>query len=64
MKLNELKSLLAEHPAARVRFQLPKGDLFPAHAHVTEVKSSHAIPVVFPDVVLDVIKQAARAVAE
>ncbi len=34
-----------------------------AHAHVTEVKSSHAIPVVFPDVVLDVIKQAARAVA-
>ena len=37
MKLNELKSLLAEQPAARVRFQLPKGDLVPAHAHVTEV---------------------------
>ncbi len=34
-----------------------------AHAHVTEAKSSHAIPVVFPDIVLDVIKQAARAVA-
>ena len=37
MKLNELKSLLAEQPAARVRFQLPTGDFFPAHAHVTEV---------------------------
>jgi len=28
------------------------------------VKSSHAIPVTFPDVVVDVIEQAARAVAK
>jgi pimeloyl-ACP methyl ester carboxylesterase len=35
-----------------------------AHSTVIEVKSSHAIPVTFPDVVVDVIKQAARAVAE
>jgi pimeloyl-ACP methyl ester carboxylesterase len=34
-----------------------------AHSTVIELKSSHAIPVVFPDVVVDVIKQAARAVA-
>ena len=35
-----------------------------AHSHVTEVNSSHAIPVSFPDVVVDVIEQAARAVAK
>ena len=34
-----------------------------AHSTVVELKSSHAIPVTFPDVVVDVIKQAARAVA-
>ena len=34
-----------------------------ARSHVTEVRSSHAIPVSFPDVVLDVIKQAAQAVS-
>jgi pimeloyl-ACP methyl ester carboxylesterase len=34
-----------------------------AHAHVVELNSSHAIPVTFPDVVVDVINQAARAVA-
>ena len=32
-----------------------------ARAHVTEVNSSHAIPVTYPDVVVDVIKQAASA---
>jgi len=34
-----------------------------AHAQVIELNSSHAIPVTFPDVVVDVIAQAARAVA-
>lgn len=34
-----------------------------AHAHVTEVDSSHAVPVSHPDVVADVIEQAARAAA-
>jgi pimeloyl-ACP methyl ester carboxylesterase len=33
-----------------------------AHSHVTEVNSSHAVPVSNPDVVVDVIKQAARTV--
>ena len=37
MKLNELKQVLAQHPAALVRFQLPNGDFAPAHSHVTEV---------------------------
>jgi hypothetical protein len=37
MKLHELKSVLAQNPAAQVRFQLPNGDFVPAHAHVTEV---------------------------
>jgi len=32
-----------------------------AHATVIELKSSHAIPVTFPDVVVDVIKQAVSA---
>jgi len=35
-----------------------------AHSHVTEVNSSHAVPVTNPDVVVDVIKQAARATAK
>lgn len=35
-----------------------------AHSTVIELNSSHAIPVTFPDVVVDVIDQAARAVAE
>jgi pimeloyl-ACP methyl ester carboxylesterase len=33
-----------------------------AHSHVVELNSSHAIPITFPDVVVDVIKQAARTV--
>jgi len=35
-----------------------------AHSHVTEVNSSHAIPVSFPDVVVDVIELAARETAK
>jgi pimeloyl-ACP methyl ester carboxylesterase len=35
-----------------------------AHSTVIELNSSHAIPVTFPDVVVDVINQAARAVTE
>ena len=37
MKLHELKQVLAQNPAARVRFQLPGGEFAPAHVHVTEV---------------------------
>jgi hypothetical protein len=37
MKLHELKNILAQQPAALVRFQLPNGEFVPAHAHVTEV---------------------------
>ncbi len=37
MKLHELKIVLAQNPAALVRFQLPNGNFVPAHAHVTEV---------------------------
>jgi len=37
MKLKELKQVLAQHPLAQVRFQLPNGDFAPAHSHVTEV---------------------------
>ena len=37
MKLNDLKSVLAEHPGTFPRFILPQGDHIPAHAHVTEV---------------------------
>ena len=36
MTIRELKQTLANSPAANVRFQLPNGDLVPAHAHVTE----------------------------
>ena len=35
-----------------------------ARSHVIELNSSHAIPITFPDVVVDVIKQAARAIAK
>ncbi len=35
-----------------------------AHSHVTEVNSSHAVPVSNPDVVTNVIEQAAGATAE
>jgi pimeloyl-ACP methyl ester carboxylesterase len=35
-----------------------------AHCHVTEVHSSHAVTVSHPDVVADVIEQAARATAK
>ena len=37
MKLNELKTALARHPEATLRFILPNGEAVPAHAHVTEV---------------------------
>ena len=35
-----------------------------ARSTVIELKSSHAIPITFPEVVVDVIKQAVRAVNE
>ena len=35
-----------------------------AHSIVIELNPSHAIPVTFPDIVVDVIEQAARAVAK
>jgi pimeloyl-ACP methyl ester carboxylesterase len=35
-----------------------------AHSHVIEVNSSHAVPVTFPDVVVDVIGQATRATGD
>jgi hypothetical protein len=37
MKVHELKAVLAANPDADVRFELPGGELVPAHAHVTEV---------------------------
>jgi hypothetical protein len=37
MKLSELKSALAQQPAAELRFQLPNGESAPPHSHVTEV---------------------------
>jgi len=37
MKLHKLNIVLAQNPAAPVRFQLPSGDFVPVHAHVTEV---------------------------
>ena len=36
MKLNELKVMLARHPAALPLFILPDGDQIPAHFHITE----------------------------
>ena len=52
--------------AALLRFQLQFGlhvrdEADRAHSQVIELKSSHAIPVTFPEVVVDVIKQAASA---
>jgi hypothetical protein len=41
VKLSELRSVLAEHPATFPRFLLPNGDQIPAHAHITEV--GHAV---------------------
>ena len=35
-----------------------------AHAHVIEVNSSHAVPVTSPDIVVEIINQAARATAQ
>jgi pimeloyl-ACP methyl ester carboxylesterase len=35
-----------------------------AHSHVIELNSSHAIPITFPDVVVDVIEQAVRSVSK
>jgi pimeloyl-ACP methyl ester carboxylesterase len=43
-------------PVAEYKFESDR-----AHSHVTEVNSSHAVPVSNPDVVADVIEQAARA---
>ena len=37
MRISELSSTLANTPEASIRFQLPNGELAPAHAHVTEV---------------------------
>jgi len=37
MKLLELKTILAAHPAAFPRFVLPDGEEIPAHFHITEV---------------------------
>ncbi|UPT86741.1 alpha/beta hydrolase [Bradyrhizobium barranii subsp. apii] len=46
-------------PADEYKFEADR-----AHATVIEVNASHAVPVSNPDVVADVIKQAARAAAE
>ena len=43
-------------PVEEFRFEADR-----AHSTVIELKSSHAIPITFPDIVVDVIKQAARA---
>jgi hypothetical protein len=45
-------------PQEEFRFEADR-----AHSTVIELNSSHAIPVTFPDVVVDVIKQAAQVVA-
>jgi hypothetical protein len=37
MKLHELKSILARHPVAELRFYLPGGESAPLHSHITEV---------------------------
>jgi hypothetical protein len=37
MKLRELKSILAQHLTAELRFRLPNGESAPAHSHVTEI---------------------------
>jgi pimeloyl-ACP methyl ester carboxylesterase len=45
-------------PQEEFRFEADR-----AGSHVVELRSSHAIPITFPDVVVDVIEQAARATA-
>jgi hypothetical protein len=37
MRISELATALSTHPDHTIRFQLPNGELTPAHAHVTEV---------------------------
>jgi len=37
MRISELPKALATSPEETIRFQLPSGELTPAHAHVTEV---------------------------
>lgn len=37
MRVSELLKTLTDFPDATIRFQLPNGELAPAHAHVTEV---------------------------
>lgn len=37
MRVSELAKVLSNSPEATIRFQLPNGELSPAHAHVTEV---------------------------
>jgi len=37
MRVSELTKALTTSPEATIRFQLPNGELAPAHAHVTEV---------------------------
>ena len=46
-------------PQEEFRFEADR-----AHSTVIELKSSHAIPVTYPDVVVDVIEQAAHAVTK
>lgn len=46
-------------PQAEFQFEAER-----AHSKVIELKSSHAIPVTFPDVVVEIIKQAASAIAD
>lgn len=45
-------------PVAEFKFEAER-----ALSHVIELNSSHAIPVTYPDLVVDVIEQAARSVA-
>ncbi len=37
MRISELSNVLTSSPESTIRFQLPSGELAPAHAHVTEV---------------------------
>ena len=46
-------------PVEEFRFEADR-----AHSHVIELNSSHAIPVVFPEVVVDVIEQATHALTK
>jgi hypothetical protein len=57
---------LANQAAARsvIPVEESKFEADRAHSHVIELNSSHAIPITFPDVVVDVIEQAARAVVK